>query len=54
MSIFTRSDRVPTPDERRAQWAYRYAMGGYHRKPRKPRIRLSISTQKLHEPRKTP
>jgi len=40
MSILTRSDRAPTPDERRAQWAYRYAMGGHYRKPNKPRVRV--------------
>lgn len=40
MSILTRSDRAPTPDERRAVWAYRYVMGGYHHKPSKPRIRV--------------
>ena len=40
MSILTRSDRAPTPDERRAQWAYRYYSAGHHRINRKPRVRV--------------
>ena len=40
MSILTRSDRAPTPDERRAAWAYRYYSAGHHRINRKPRIRV--------------
>jgi hypothetical protein len=40
VSILTRSDRVPTPDERRAQWAYRYYSAGHHRVGRKPRVRV--------------
>ena len=40
MSILTRSDRVPTPDERRAQWAVRYFGNGHHRRERKPRVRV--------------
>jgi hypothetical protein len=38
--VITRSCRVPTPDERRAQWAYRYAMAGHHRNPPEPRLRV--------------
>jgi len=40
MSILTRSDHAPTPDERRAQWAYHYYSAGHHRANRKPRVRV--------------
>lgn len=40
MSIVTRSCRVPTADQRRAQWAYRYYAAGLHHTQSKPRIRV--------------
>ena len=40
MSIVTRATLPLTADERRAVWAYRYAMGGHHRTPSKPRMRI--------------
>lgn len=40
MSILTRSCRVPTADQRRAQWAFRYYAAGFHRQQPKPRIRV--------------
>lgn len=40
MTILTRSDRVPTPDERRAQWASKYFAAGHHHRPAKPRVRV--------------
>lgn len=40
MTYVTRSDRAPTPDERRAAWAFVYFAAGHHHRERKPRIRV--------------
>lgn len=40
MSIITRTTRVPTADQRRALWAFKFFSGGHHHAPRKPRIRV--------------
>lgn len=38
-------------DERRASWAFRYFLHGFHRNPGKPRIRVSVTVpQPLREP----
>lgn len=34
------SIRVPTNDERRAEWAAKYFAQGHHRRPEKPRVRV--------------
>lgn len=31
--IIAHTTQVPTNDQRRAEWAYRYAMAGYHHEP---------------------
>lgn len=37
------SVRPLTNDERRASWAAKYFLLGWHRKPQKPRIRLQVT-----------
>lgn len=39
-AIVTRSPTPPTNDQRRADWGCKFYGSGYHRTPRKPRIRL--------------
>lgn len=40
--------REPTPDERRADWAYRYYAGGHHlMRGVKPRIRVPHTQQQM-------
>ncbi len=36
------SVRPQTNDERRAHWAIRYFAAGWHRKPQKPRIKVTV------------
>jgi len=31
--IIMQTPQVPTPDERRAEWAYAYNLAGYYREP---------------------
>lgn len=45
------SVRPLTNDERRASWAAKYFLLGWHRKPQKPRIRLQVTVpEPLRQP----
>ena len=43
MNAVTRKTHAPTNDERRAMWAMRYFLHGFHRNPHKPRIRIPVT-----------
>ena len=34
--------RPPSNDERRASWAAKYFCAGFHRRPEKPRIKVTV------------
>lgn len=48
MSIVTRSCRVPTDDQRRALWAFKFFGGGHHHIQPKPRIRVKPRIRIVH------
>ena len=43
MNAVTRNTHAPSNDERRASWAFRYFLQGFHRAPQKPRIRMPVT-----------
>jgi hypothetical protein len=46
--IVTHTTRTVTNDQRRAEWAYRYAMGGYHHEPPLAGEELTERLSELH------